>query len=315
MAVFVVRRLTAAIPVAFGVALGAFVIIHLVPGDPVSQMLGFHATPHEIRLVDHQLGLDKSLPAQFVSFVKGAANGNFGTSIVQHSAVGPMILSRAKVSVELIAYAIVLSLLVGVPGGILAALKRNSVFDHVLRVLTTIGLAMPAFWLGLLLALVFALKLHWFRVSGLESGFFGTLRSLTLPAVTVAFLLVPLFVRNVRAAMTDVLGQEFIDTLRANGLPERRVIVRHALRNALLSTVTLVAVSISYLISGTVVVENVFQLPGLGSLLVNSIANRDYPVVQALTLLIGIIVVLINLAADLAYGVIDPRIRLGAASR
>lgn len=315
MFAFVLRRLIAAIPVAFGVALGAFVIIHLVPGDPVSQMLGFHATPREVRIINHQLGLDKSLTLQFESFIRGALTGDYGTSILRHAAVGPMILARAQVSVELIAYAIILSLLIGVPAGIIAALKRNSAFDHVLRILTTIGLAMPAFWLGLLLALIFALKLHWFRVSGLEPGVVGTFRGLTLPAATISFLLVPLFVRNIRAAMINVLGQEFIDTMRANGLSERSVIIRHALRNALLSTVTLVAVSVSYLISGTVVVENVYQLPGLGSLLVESIASRDYPVVQALTLIVGVAVVLLNLLTDVAYGAIDPRIRYGAARR
>ena len=173
---------------------------------------------------------------------------------------------------------------------------------------------MPAFWTGLLLALVFSVHLGWFPVSGYEPGFPEAIRSLTLPAVTVALFLTPLVLRLLRTSLIDVLGLEFIDALRGRGLPERRVVIRHALRNSLLSTVTIVAVSIGYLLGGTVVVENVFQIPGLGSLLVQSILDRDYPTVQALVLIFGLTVVIVNLVADVLYAAIDPRVRVGKSS-
>ena len=196
----------------------------------------------------------------------------------------------------------------------MAALRRNRAEDHLIRLGTTIGFAMPAFLDRTSLALVFSVHLGWFPVSGYEPGFPEAIRSLTLPAVTVALFLTPLILRLLRTSLIDVLGLEFIDALRGRGLPERRVVIRHALRNSLLSTVTIVAVSIGYLLGGTVVVENVFQIPGLGSLLVQSILDRDYPTVQALVLIFGLTVVVVNLIADVLYALIDPRVRVGARS-
>ncbi len=308
---FALRRIASVIPVALGVALGAFVIIHLAPGDPVAQMLGFQATDANVAQLRHQLGLDKSLPVQYLEFVRGTVTGDFGISIVRDAPVSDLISARIAPSAFLISYAVLLSLIVGVPLAILAALRRNRLEDHLIRVSTTIGFAMPAFWIGLLLALVFSVHLGWFPVSGYQPGFPEVIRSLTLPAVTVALFLTPLILRLLRASLISTLGEEFIDGLRGRGLPEQQVIGRHALRNSLMSTITIVSLSIGYLLGGTVVVENVFQIPGLGSLLVSSILERDYRTVQVLVFLFGMTVVLVNLAADLLYALIDPRIRVG----
>ena len=314
MTAYLARRLVSAIPVALGVALGAFAIIRLAPGDPVVQMLGFQATDANIAQVREQLNLTGFLPLQYLAFIGGAAQGDFGTSIIRDAPVSEIISSRIVPSVLLIAYSVVLSLLIGVPLAIVAALRRNRAEDHLIRLGTTIGFAMPAFWIGLLLALVFSVHLGWFPVSGYEPGFPEAIQSLTLPAVTVALFLTPLVLRLLRTSLIDVLGLEFVDALRGRGLPERRVVIRHVLRNSLLSTVTIVAVSIGYLLGGTVVVENVFQIPGLGSLLVQSILDRDYPTVQALVLIFGLTVVVVNLIADVMYAAIDPRVRVGKRS-
>jgi peptide/nickel transport system permease protein len=312
MTAYLIRRLLSAVPVALGVALGAFAIIRLAPGDPVVQMLGFQATDANVEQVREQLHLTGSLLSQYLAFIGGAIHGDFGTSIIRDAPVWEIISSRIAPSVLLIAYSVGLSLVLGVPLAIVAALRRNRVEDHVIRLGTTIGFAMPAFWVGLLLSLVFSVRLGWFPVSGYESGFPDNIHSLTLPAVTVALFLTPLVLRLLRTSLIDTLGLEFVDALRGRGLPERRVVVRHALRNSLLSTVTIVAVSIGYLLGGTVVVENVFQIPGLGSLLVQSILDRDYPTVQALVLIFGLTVVVVNLLADVLYALLDPRVRVGA---
>ena len=309
MSSFIARRLLTTIPVALGVALGAFAIIHLAPGDPVLQMLGFQATEANVEQVREQLGLNGSLPSQYVHFVTDLSTGDLGTSIIRDAPVSEIIGSRITPSALLIAYSVTLALIAAVPLALVAALRRNRAEDHLIRLATTIGFAMPAFWLGLLLALIFSVHLGWFPVSGYEPGFPEALRSLTLPSVTIALFLIPLVLRLLRASLIDVLRDDFVDALRARGLPERRVIGKHVLQNSLLSTVTIIAVSIGYLLAGTVVVENVFQIPGVGSLLVQSILDRDYPTVQALVFIFGITIVLVNLVADLLYAAIDPRIR------
>jgi ABC-type dipeptide/oligopeptide/nickel transport system permease component len=307
---FVARRLLSAVPVALGVALGAFLIIHLSPGDPVVQMLGFQATEANVKQVREQLGLDGSLPSQYIRFVSDLSTGDLGTSIIRDAPVSSIIEGRVAPSALLIGYSVTLALLAAVPLALVAALHRNRAADHLIRLGSTIGFAMPAFWLGLLLALVFSVHLGWFPVSGYEPGFPEAIRSLTLPAVTIALFLSPLVLRLLRASLIEVLRDDFVDALRARGLPERRVIGTHVMQNSLLSTVTITAVSIGYLLGGTVVVENVFQIPGLGSLLVQAILDRDYPTVQALVFIFGITIVLINLVADVIYAAVDPRVRL-----
>jgi len=307
---YLARRAMHAVFVLFIVALAAFLLIHLVPGDPVRITLGAHAPPDAVRRVRHQLGLDRSLAAQFGSFLTGVFRGDFGTSINQQRQVSAIIGPRIAPSVLLLVYGTLISLVVAVPLGVFSALYRNRPADHGIRVVATVGLAMPSFWFGLLLVEVFSLHLGLLPVAGYGTGFVGHLESLTLPAVTIGIYLAPLIVRTLRSSLIETLSADFITSARARGFTETRVIGKHALRNALIATITILAINIGYLISGSVVIENVFGIPGLGSLLVSTIQSRDFPTISALTLLFGALVILVNLLADLSYALVDPRIRL-----
>ena len=311
MAGYVGRRLLTAVPVALGVALGAFLLIHLVPGNPVQQMLGINATPTQVAIVERQQGLDRPLPEQFVDFAGGIFVGDFGESVIRDAPVRTLLADRVLPSLWLILYATIISLVIGFPLAVLSALKQNRVSDHSIRILTMVAVAMPSFWIGLLLAYQFGLRLGWFPVSGYGEGVPGIIRSLTLPAITLAFFLTPLVVRTLRSSLIEVFDENFVHAARARGLSETRVIGKHALRNAIIATITVLSINVGYLIGGTVVVESVFQIPGMGSLIVQGILDRDYPLVQGMTLFFGIAVILINLLTDVAYGVVDPRIRLG----
>jgi peptide/nickel transport system permease protein len=307
---YIFKRLVQAIPVLLVISLFAFSIIHLIPGDPVRVMLGSRATDETVAMLQAQLGLDKPLSVQFVEFVTRALRLDFGTSLFLRAPVGPIVVERARNSASLIIYAVIVSLLIAVPLAMIAAVRRNRPQDHLVRIFTTIAFAMPAFWTALLLVLVFSLRLNIFPTSGLRDGFPDRMLSLTLPAITVGFYLAPVLLRSLRASLTDTLSADYIEAARARGLSERRVLFKHVLRNSLIVMITVLGVNIGFLISGAVVVENVFSIPGLGSLMVSSIIARDYPVVIALTLVFGVAVVFVNLLVDLSYAVLDPRIRL-----
>jgi len=310
MTAYLARRVLHALLVLLIVTLAAFLLIHLVPGDPVRITLGAHAPPAAVERVRHQLGLDRSLLSQFGSFLGGVVQGDFGTSINLQRPVSAVIGPRIGPSIFLLVYGTVISLLVAVPLGIFSALYRNRPADHGIRVVATVGLAMPSFWFGLLLVEVFSLHLGLLPVSGYGTGFFGHLESLTLPAITIGIYLAPLIIRTLRSSLIETLSADFITSARARGFGETRAIGKHALRNALIATITILAINIGYLISGSVVIENVFGIPGLGSLLVSTIQMRDFPTITALTLLFGALVTLVNLLADLSYALVDPRVRL-----
>jgi len=310
MTAYLARRALHALLVLFIVTLAAFLLIHLVPGDPVRITLGAHAPPDAVQRVRHELGLDRSLAAQFGSFLTGLPRGDLGTSINTQRPVGEIIGPRIGPSIFLLVYGTLISLIVAVPLGIFSALYRNRPADHSIRVVATVGLAMPSFWFALLLVEVFSLRLGLFPVSGYGTGFAGHLEALTLPAITMGIYLAPLVIRTLRSSLIETLSADFITSARARGFAETRVIGKHALRNALIATITILAINVGYLISGSVVIENVFGIPGLGSLLVSAIQMRDFPTVSALTLLFGALVILVNLLADLSYAVVDPRIRL-----
>lgn len=307
---FIAKRLIQAIPVLFVISLFSFSIIHLVPGDPVRVMLGSRASAEAIATLRGQLGLDQSLTAQYIDFIRGAVHLDFGQSLFLRAPVGPIAIERAKNSAGLLVYAIIISLLIAVPLAMLAAIRRNRPQDHLVRIFTTVTFAMPAFWTALLLVLIFSLRLKIFPTSGLGQGFPDHLLSLTLPALTVGFYLAPVLLRSLRSSLIETLSAEFVEAARARGLSESRVLFKHVLRNSLIAMITILGVNIGFLISGAVVVENVFAIPGLGSLLVTSIVSRDYPVIIALTLIFGVAVVLVNLLVDLSYAILDPRIRL-----
>lgn len=312
MAVYLVKRLAISVVVLFCLASATFLVIHLVPGDPVRQMLGGHATPEAVRETRDELGLDQPLLHQFGAFLGDSATGRFGDSITMGAPVGSLIGERFGPSALLIAYGVVVALLIGIPLAVVAALRPGGVVDNAIRVATTFAFAMPVFWLGLILALVFGLELHVFPVSGYEGGVGGALRTLTLPAVTLGLSLTAMVVRTLRTRLIEVLGTEYIEAARARGLSEARVVGKHAMRNAIMATVTVLSVQVGFLIGGTVVLEYVFQIPGIGSLLVEAATRRDYPLVQTIALLAGATVVLVNLAADLLQVSLDPRVRLAA---
>jgi peptide/nickel transport system permease protein len=303
------RRLLHTVPVIVGITLASFILIHLVPGDPVRIMLGGKAPKERIAEIDHQLNLDRPLPQQYLSFVGGATHGDLGESIILRRPVAKVIGERLAPSLFLLAYGTLVGVLLALPLGIASALRRNRALDHGIRLLTLVAFAMPSFWLGLILIRKFSLDLGWFPVSGYGSGFVGHVRSLTLPAITIGLFLTSMLVRSLRSSLIDILGLEYVEAARARGLGRTRVVLKHSLRNALIPTITILAVNLGWLIGGAVVVERVFDIPGLGQLLVESIFTRDFPVIQALTLVFGLMVVCINLLSDLSYALVDPRVR------
>jgi ABC-type dipeptide/oligopeptide/nickel transport system permease component len=307
---YLIRRVALAVVVLFGLLVATFFIIHLVPGDPVRIVLAGRATPDTIARVRHQLALDRPLWTQFSLYVSHTLRGHFGTSFTLDSPVAEIIGQRLGASAALIAYGMLLSLLIGVPLAIIAALRPNTWLDNSIRLGTTFTFALPGFWLGLMLALVFGLKLGWFPVSGYESGIVGILRTLTLPALALGLALAGVVVRTLRSSLLEVLQSEHIEATRSRGLSELRVVGHHALRLSVMATLTILSVNIGFLIGGTVVLEQVFQLPGLGSLLVEAVEKRDYQLVQALTLLAGAAVVLASLATDVVQAFLDPRVKL-----
>ena len=303
------RRLVHTAPVIIGITLASFVLIHLVPGDPVRIMLGGKAPKERIAAIDHDLKLDRPLPQQYLTFVAGAAHGDLGQSIILRRPVATVIGERLAPSLFLLAYGTLIGVLLALPLAIVSALRRNRAVDHGVRLLTLVAFAMPSFWLGLILIRKFSLDLGWFPVSGYGSGFLGHLRSLTLPSLTIGLFLTSMLVRSLRSSLIDILGLEYVEAARARGLGRTRVVLKHSLRNALIPTITILAVNLGWLIGGAVVVERVFDIPGLGQLLVESIFTRDFPVIQALTLVFGLMVVSINLLSDLSYALVDPRVR------
>jgi peptide/nickel transport system permease protein len=304
------RRLLQLIPVAFGVTLVAFLLIHLIPGNPARTVLGIHATPAKVAALDKEYGLDKSLPAQYLLFLNRLVHGNLGESLFYGVSARTLIIDRLPATLWLLIYATVIVIFMSVPLAMLAASKKNGVRDHAVRTIPLVGLGLPPFWVGIILVEVFALKIHLFPVDGYGSGVAGHLRYMFLPALTVAIGMAPVIIRSLRASMLDVLGADFVSTARSKGVPESRVFVRHVLRNAIIPTVTVLGINIGFLIGNTVIIEQVFALPGIGGLMIQSIFNRDFPVVQGVTIVFAILVVLVNLIVDLTYARLDPRVSL-----
>lgn len=307
---YLIRRVALAVVVLFGLLVATFFIIHLVPGDPVRIVLGGHATPQAIAATRHDLYLDRPLLTQFWLYVSHTLRGDFGTAFTLGAPVGQILSERVGPSAALIAYSMIIALVVGVPLAVVAAVRPNGVVDNAIRLATTFAFAMPGFWLGLMLALIFGLELRWFPVSGYSGGIGGILRTVTLPALTLGLPLATVVVRTLRSSLLDVLQSEYIDAARSRGLRELRIVGKHAMRNSLMNTLTILSVNIGFLIGGTVVIEQVFQIPGLGSLLVQAVEKRDYQLVQALAVLAGAAVVLAALASDIVQALIDPRVRL-----
>ena len=296
------------VPVAIGVTIVVFFLIHLIPGDPARTILGIHATPQRIALLRRQWGLNRPLVSQYWLFMDRLAHGNLGQSLFYGTPARPLIIARLPPTLWLIVYAAVLAITISVPLATIAATRKDAVRDHVVRVVPMLGLGMPPFWVGILLIYALALRVHAFPVSGYGTGFFGHLRSMFLPALTVAIFLSPVVIRSLRASMLNVLGADFITTAKSKGVGGPRLFFRHVLRNAVIPAITVLGINIGFLIGSTVVVESVFALPGVGQLMINSIFQRDFPVVQGVTLAFAVLVVLVNLLADIAYAALDPRV-------
>jgi peptide/nickel transport system permease protein len=309
---YVARRFLALIPVALVVATVAFVLIHLAPGDPASVIAGPDATQEDVRKISRQLGLDAPLPVQLLQWYGRLLQGDLGRSIFLRKPVTEAILDRVEPTLLLTASAIVIAVLIGVPAGVLAARYHNSATDQALMAAALVGISVPNFLAGLLLVLCFSVWLGWFPVAGyspLEDGWPATLRSLVLPALALGVVQSALIARIARSSMLDVLREQFIIAGRAKGLGERAVIYKHALKNAMIPTVTIIGISFAVLISGAVVIETVFNIPGLGRLIISAVLRRDYPVIQGVVLCVAGVYMLINLAVDLSYVIFDPRVR------
>jgi peptide/nickel transport system permease protein len=307
---YVGRRLLQLVPITFGVTVLVFFLIHLVPGDPARTILGNQATTARVELLRHEWGLDRPLLVQYGKFMGRLAHGDLGSSLFYGVGAGRLVLERLPVTLWLIGYGTLLSVLIAVPLAVLAAVKRDRPTDHAVRAVPLVGLGFPPFWTGIILLLVFGLHLgRLFPVGGYGHGFAGHLHSMFLPSLTVAFGISPILIRSLRAALLEVLESDFVTTARAKGLPERRVLVRHALRNAAVSTVSVLGVNIGFLVGGTLVIEQVFAVPGIGQLMINSIFQRDFPVVQAVTLVFSVMVVLVYLLTDVAHALLDPRVK------
>ncbi|WP_083801039.1 nickel ABC transporter permease [Methylovorus sp. MP688] len=301
----VIKRLWGVLPVVFGVLLLTFLLLHLVPGDPVDVMLGESAAVADRAQLRAELGLDQSLPVQFVQYLKHLAHGDFGRSIHSGQAVSSLLAERLPATLRLAMLALLIALLVGLPLGIIAALRARHWPDTLATLFSLSLSAMPHFWLGPLLMLLFGLWLGWLPISGMTPA-----SAIILPALTLGFGLSAILTRMTRASLLEVLSEDFVRTARAKGLSESHVILRHALRAALLPVVTVVGLQMGSLLAGTVITETVFGWDGLGRLLVESIEKRDYPVTQACVLVIALTYVLVNLCTDIAYQRLDPRVRL-----
>jgi peptide/nickel transport system permease protein len=308
---FLGLRLIHTLPVIVGITLAAFVLIHAVPGDPIRIMLGGKAPQARIDQVERDLGVDRPLPEQYIDFVAGIPQGDLGESIILRRPVSSVIGERLGPSVFLLAYATLIAIAIALPLGIASALRRNRIADHVIRLLTLVAFAMPPFWLGLILIRNLSLNLGAFPVAGYGSGFVDNVHHLTLPALTIGLFLAAMLIRSLRSSLIEVFAADYIEAARARGLSESRIVLKHALRNSLIATITVLAVNLGWLISSAVVIERVFDIPGLGHLLVESIFTRDFPTIQALTLVFGLLVISINLLSDLAYATVDPRVRYG----
>jgi len=303
------RRLAQMIPTVALVALLMFGLMRLLPGDPAMAMLGDRATPESLALLQHQMGLDRSLGVQFWIYLQDIVTGRFGQSVVLHMSVGELIAERLPNTLFLTAYAASLAILISVPLAFVAALRPNGIADTLIRAVAQVGLSMPVFYVGLVLLIVLAAGFGWFPVGGIGSGFVQDLYYLFLPALTLAISLSAILMRNLRISLIEVLNAEFVSFATAKGLRRSIVLGRHVLRNALVSTLTLFGLQIGSLVGGAVITESVFGIPGVGRLMIESIFSRDYAVVQGLAIVLAIMVSLVFLIVDTLQTMLDPRVQ------
>jgi len=304
------KRFLQVLPALFGISLVVFFLVHAIPGDPADVILGQRATDERVKAIHHLLGIDRSLPVQYFSFLNHLLHGSLGTSFYNNTSVTSLIAGRLSATLFLMFGGITLALLISLPLAILAASKEGAVRDQVVRVVPIIGLGMPQVWIGIELILLFGLKVHLFPVSGFGDTFLQHLRSTFLPSLSIAIGLSPILIRSLRAAMLEILEADFVLTAKAKGIGRSRVMLSHVVRNAVIASVTVLGVNIAYLVGSTVIVERVFAIPATGSLMIDAISQRDYPIVQGVTIFFAVVVVTVNLLADLIHAALDPRVAL-----
>jgi peptide/nickel transport system permease protein len=310
---YILRRLLLTVPVLFGVTVIVFLVIWLIPGDPATAILGTYATPENVAKLNHDLGLDRPLPVQYLVWLGNVLSGDFGRSYILHRPVIDEVLDRLFPTLLLAGTALVLSSVFGVLLGIIAAIRQNTWPDKLITVIVLVGISTPSFWLGILLIFWFAVGLTWLPVGGMrdlfgDGGLADTARHLVLPAVTLAVVAGAVLVRLTRGNMLEVMRQDYIRTARAKGLSEWRVIYKHAFRNALVNVIPIIGLEAGFLLGGAVYVETVFQWPGIGRMLVSAISTRDILLVQGGVLIVATAYVFINLLADIGQSILDPRI-------
>lgn len=310
---YIIRRLIHSIFIIWGVATLVFFGLRAIPGDPVVQFLGAEYTPEAAEALNEKLGLDEPVYIQYFKWLSSTVQGDLGDSIATGETVGEAIRTGFPKTISIAVVAFTLALIIAIPTGVIAALRRNSWIDYFVSVIAFIGVSMPSFWFGIILIILFAVRLNWLPAVGYASiedeGPWEWLKHLLLPALAVGAGFSAILMRFVRAGLLEVLGSDFIRTARAKGLTERNVIIRHALRNALIPVVTIAGIQLALLLSGTVIIEIVFSIRGLGRILVGAILDKDYPIVQGVILLVSVIFVLANLVVDIIYTFLDPRIR------
>ena len=314
MSAIIAKRLIAAIPVLFGLSIIVFLMIALIPGDPATAILGSYATPENVRELNADLGLDKSLPQQYLAWLTGVLQGDFGRSYALNRPVIDEVLERFQATLILAGASLLLASIFGLLAGIVSAVRQFGLADKAITIAVLVGISVPSFWLGLILILFFAVKIRLFPASGMEAVYGGggpldVLHHLVLPAVTLAVVATGVIARLTRTAMLEVLRQDYIRTARAKGLSERRVIYVHAFKAALVSVIPVIGIQAGFVLGGAVYIETVFQWPGIGAMLVNAISQRDILLVQGGVLVVAVSYVLFNLCADILQVALDPRLK------
>ena len=312
MMAFLIKRTLILIVTLILVSMAIFIVLMVIPGDPAQIILGVHATPETLSRLRHQMGLDRPAVIQYLSTMKDLARGDLGRSITYAVPIRSLILSRLQVTLPLAILSMIFAILISIPMGAYSALHRNRAGDYGIMIFSQMGLAVPAFWAGILLILLFAVTLQWFPAGGFHPWVVNpvqSLRSLLLPAISLGFVRAAVLTRMTRSSMLEVLGEDYIRTARSKGLPERVVVYKHAFRNAIIPVVTIVGLQAGDLLAGAIIIENVFHLPGIGRLVYEAIGQRDLPVIQGVVLFIALMIVVINFVIDIVYRYLDPRIR------
>ena len=309
---YAVGRVLAIVPVLFGVSIVVFLLIRLIPGNPAISILGERATPELVERVKNQLGLDLPIWRQYLHFLGNASRADFGPSYFYQQEVSTLTLERIPVTLTLVAYAMVIGLVIAVPFATLAAARREGPVDHAIRLVFTGIIGIPTFWMGIILALLLSVKWRLLPLGGVGANWPGTVWHLTLPALTIAVHISPILVRALRSSLIEVMSSDYVTTGRAMGLRPMTLLCSYLLRNGLTPFVSVLGLNIGWLIGGTIIIEQVFGVPGIGSLLITSILTRDYSIIQFVALVLAVLVILVNLLTDLTYALLDPRVSFRA---